>query len=571
MAISLTTRPRALTAEPVEPVTAPPAVELRAAARRYGDVEALRGVDLTIARGELTAVLGPNGAGKTTMLSLILGLRQPTSGTVRVVGEAAGSPAARRRVGAMLQESGVPPTLTVGELVELFGSYYPSPRPSAEVIAAAGLEGLERRKSRELWGGQRQGLLFALALCGDPELVVLDEPTTGMDVESRRRFWSVITDLAAPGTTVLFATHLLDEADALARRVIVLSGGQVVADGTPADGGGDRAGGRHARPLRGDVPAPPAALGLVVPVGGPVRRRGDGVLRDPAPAQPLLRLLGVLALPPDLLPALRAGPRHDRGGPRADRAPRAAGARGVGSRVVAGRRGVRGVGVARRGGVTSGSRVGVMIRILIVDDHQIVRTGLRGMFETDPGFEVAGEAADGAEAVAQVRALRPDVVLMDLQMPGVGGVEAIRSIRATPGAPPVLVLTVYDSDAQILRAIESGASGNLLKDATRDELFRAVRSVAAGGSPLAPEVAARLMPRLGPQRGAPEALSTRELEVVRQVAQGRSNKEIAFALRISEATVKTHLVHAFEKLGVTDRTSAVTTALERGLIDLRER
>jgi len=189
------------------------AVELRGANRRYGAVEALHGVDLTIERGELTAVLGPNGAGKTTMLSLILGLRQPTSGDVRVLGDAAGSTAARRRVGAMLQESGVPPTLTVAELVALFGSYYPSAREPGDVIAAAGLVGLERRRSRELSGGERQRLLFALALCGDPDLVVLDEPTTGLDVESRRRFWEVITGLAARGTTVLFATHLLDEAD----------------------------------------------------------------------------------------------------------------------------------------------------------------------------------------------------------------------------------------------------------------------------------------------------------------------------------------------------------------------
>ena len=227
------------------------AVELRGANRRYGAVEALHGVDLTIERGELTAVLGPNGAGKTTMLSLILGLRQPTSGDVRVLGDAAGSTAARRRVGAMLQESGVPPTLTVAELVALFGSYYPSAREPGDVIAAAGLVGLERRRSRELSGGERQRLLFALALCGDPDLVVLDEPTTGLDVESRRRFWEVITGLAARGTTVLFATHLLDEADALARRVVVLSGGRIVADGTPGEVKA-RAGGKTIR-VRADL------------------------------------------------------------------------------------------------------------------------------------------------------------------------------------------------------------------------------------------------------------------------------------------------------------------------------
>jgi DNA-binding NarL/FixJ family response regulator len=212
------------------------------------------------------------------------------------------------------------------------------------------------------------------------------------------------------------------------------------------------------------------------------------------------------------------------------------------------------------------------IRVLIVDDHPVVRTGLRGMFETDPSFEVAGEAGDGAQAIERVTAERPDVVLMDLQMPVMDGVEAIARIRALPDPPPVLVLTVYDSDSQILRAIEAGASGYLLKDAARDELFGAVRSAMAGGSPLAPAVATRLMTRLvqAPSSG-PEPLSGRELEVIRLVSMGRSNKEIAFELRISEATVKTHLAHAFEKLGVTDRTSAVTTAMERGLIELPTR
>ena len=210
-----------------------------------------------------------------------------------------------------------------------------------------------------------------------------------------------------------------------------------------------------------------------------------------------------------------------------------------------------------------------IIRILIVDDHPVVRTGLRGMFETDPGFIVAGEAANGDEAVAQTATERPDVVLMDLQMPVLDGVEATRRIRQSPGAPPVLVLTTYDSDSQILRAIEAGASGYILKDAPLETLFAAVRSVVGGGSPLDPTVAARLLGRLGGNvGGGQEALTGRELDVVRLVARGSSNREIARDLRISEATVKTHLLHIFEKLGVADRTSAVTTAIRRGLIEL---
>ncbi len=210
-----------------------------------------------------------------------------------------------------------------------------------------------------------------------------------------------------------------------------------------------------------------------------------------------------------------------------------------------------------------------VIRLLIVDDHPVVRTGLRHLFETEAGFDVVAEAADGAAAVESVVEEHPDVVLMDLQMPVMDGVEAIGRIRALPQPPPILVLTTYDSDAQILAAIEAGATGYLLKDAERDTLFASVRSAARGGSPLAPSVAARLVHRLGSGSARTlEPLTGRELEVVRLVARGASNREIARDLRLSEATVKTHLLHIFEKLGVADRTSAVTTALERGLIQL---
>ena len=234
MTLAALAGPAPIAAAPAFDVAAAPVVELRGATRRYGAVDALRGIDLVIRPGEITAILGPNGAGKTTALSLVLGLRRPTTGTVRLLGLPPEHPAARARVGAMLQESGVPPMLSVAELVELFSSYYPHPRRAAEVIDAAGLAGLEGRRAGRLSGGQRQRLFFALALCGDPELVILDEPTTGLDVESRHHFWDVVTELARNGTTVLFATHLLEEADALATRIVVINHGRIVRDGTPA-------------------------------------------------------------------------------------------------------------------------------------------------------------------------------------------------------------------------------------------------------------------------------------------------------------------------------------------------
>ncbi|NGM14619.1 response regulator [Verrucosispora sioxanthis] len=207
------------------------------------------------------------------------------------------------------------------------------------------------------------------------------------------------------------------------------------------------------------------------------------------------------------------------------------------------------------------------VRLLIVDDHPVVRDGLRGMFAGDPGFEVVGEAADGAEALTMAARSRPDVVLMDLRMPGMDGVTAIGCLVEADSPAKVLVLTTYDTDADVLPAIEAGATGYLLKDAPRDELVRAVRAAARGESVLSPSVAGRLMGRLRtPRRPAEEPLSQRELEVLTLVARGSSNREAAARLFISEATVKTHLLHVYAKLGVNDRAAAVAVAYDRGLL-----
>ena len=206
------------------------------------------------------------------------------------------------------------------------------------------------------------------------------------------------------------------------------------------------------------------------------------------------------------------------------------------------------------------------IKILMADDHPVVRAGIRGMLETQDDFEVIAEASNGREAVEQVAKLKPDVVLMDLRMPEMEGVEAIEKIKAQRAEIHILVLTTYDTDADIVRAVEAGATGYLLKDAPREELFRAVRATAKGEAVLAPVVAARLMGKM--RSSGEENLSAREIDVLMLVARGASNQDVADQLFISKATVKSHLLQIYQKLGVSDRTAAVTTAIERGIIRL---
>jgi len=207
-----------------------------------------------------------------------------------------------------------------------------------------------------------------------------------------------------------------------------------------------------------------------------------------------------------------------------------------------------------------------MIRVIVVDDHPIVRSGIVGLLSLDDEIDVVGEAADGAEAIELASALRPDVVLMDLRMPNVSGADA--TARITSGLPGVrvLVLTTHEGDDDILGAIEAGASGYLLKAAPQAEIVAGIRSVAEGHTVLAPSIAATLVTRMRREDSTRPSLSPRELEVLRLVSRGRSNPEIARELFIGEATVKTHLLHVFEKLEVSDRTRAVTLALELGLL-----
>jgi ABC-2 type transport system ATP-binding protein len=262
-------------------VNAQPAVELREVRKRYGQVEALKGLDLAIDRGEVVAVLGPNGAGKTTSIGVMLGLTRPTSGTVRVFGLAPASIQVRSRSGAMLQDSGLPEQLTPRELVRLFSSYYPTPLLAERVIQVAGLRECAGKRFGQLSGGQRQRVSFALAICGDPDLLFLDEPTVGLDVEGRRLFHDFMGEWARSGRTIVLTTHYLEEAGQLARRIVVLDRGVVLADESP-DALRARVPGKRVR-LRLVAPLPDDALASL-PVSGVQHEAGGLRLLTADPA-----------------------------------------------------------------------------------------------------------------------------------------------------------------------------------------------------------------------------------------------------------------------------------------------
>jgi ABC-2 type transport system ATP-binding protein len=216
--------------------TAEAVASLDGVTKRYGNgVLALDNLSLTLRRGQVVALLGPNGAGKSTAVKLLMGLSAPTAGAVRIFGADPRQSAARIRTGVMLQVGRAPEMLRVREHIELFRGYYPNPMPYAQIVQAAGLEGIESTMFGHLSGGQKQRVLFALALAGDPDLIFLDEPTVGMDIKARRGMWAQIRSMAARGKTILLTTHYLEEADALAHRIIVIDKGRVVCEGTPEE------------------------------------------------------------------------------------------------------------------------------------------------------------------------------------------------------------------------------------------------------------------------------------------------------------------------------------------------
>ena len=263
------------------------AVRLTGLTKRYDQVVAVAGLDLTIAPGEVVALLGPNGAGKSTTIDMLLGLTRPNSGTVAVYGMDPVAAIRSGRVGALLQSGGLLPDLTVGEIVTLSASLAAKPRPVSQVLELAGVSDLAKRRIAQLSGGQQQRVRFAMALIVDPDLIVLDEPTTGLDVEARRAFWASMRTETEQGRTVLFATHYLDEADAYADRIVLMRAGSVVADGTAAQIKSVVSG----RTIRATLPgADPVALSALPGVDS-VELRGDTALITSRDSDATLRVL----------------------------------------------------------------------------------------------------------------------------------------------------------------------------------------------------------------------------------------------------------------------------------------
>jgi ABC-2 type transport system ATP-binding protein len=271
---------------PLKPTTSHLAVDLRGVTRRFGPTVALDRLDFAMSGGDVVALLGPNGAGKTTLMRILLGLIRVSSGHVRLWERPPTDAQARRRVGVMLQVGRVPEVLTVREHVHLFSSYYGSPISLGSVLDAARVGGFADRRFGELSGGQRQRALFALAICGDPDLLVLDEPTAGLDVESRHEFWSAVHGLMSRGCGVLVTTHHLDEADTVAHRVVMLRQGRIVADGPPAVVKASVAG----RKLRCVTSVPSDAIRAIVGVTSVMRDR-DGIVVLTSDAEHLAREL----------------------------------------------------------------------------------------------------------------------------------------------------------------------------------------------------------------------------------------------------------------------------------------
>lgn len=487
--------------------------------KTFGAVTAVDDVSLSVPVREVVALLGPNGAGKTTLLDMVLGFTTPDTGTIEVLGRTPAAATRRGAVGAMLQTGGLLKDLTVEETLRMLAVCHRDPLPVEEVIGRADIGDFVGRKVGACSGGQVQRLRFGLALLPDPELLILDEPTAGMDATARREFWRTMHAEAGRGRTIVFATHYLGEADDFADRLILIRDGSIVVDGTLDElvRDGDKT--ISGTWISGESPTEvAAALGLgadAVTVDEDRRvtfsaRDGDGV------ALHLLRRTGQRHAHP-----VRRRPRHDPGG----------------------------------GGMTEpGSPA--PIRVLIADDQELVRAGLAALLNLEPDLEVVAQLPDGANAARSAEEHHADVAVLDIGMP-YDGIRATADVTAR-GRCRVLVVTTFGRAGYLQRAMAAGASGFLVKDAPAEQLAAAIRAIHAGNRIVVPTIAAAAL------AAGPNPLTAREAEVLGAAGDGSTVRDIAARLHLATGTVRNHLSSAIAKTGAANRVEANRTAEANG-------
>ncbi len=536
------------------------------AVKSFGAVRALDGIGLEIRRGETVALLGRNGAGKSTALSLPLGLDEPDEGRVLLFGDSPARAVRAGRVGAMLQDGRPVPRVTVRELVAFVASTYPGPMPVAEALDLAGLGEFGNRRVDKLSGGRTQRVRLAVALAGSPELVVPDEPTAALDVEARRAFWESMRAYVGRGNTVLFSTHYLEEADDNADRIVVVDRGRIVADDSgdrlrraaggslvpfdvdvdvrgrpcPADGGAARMGGTGGRHRR-----------RAAQWSGPLRDRG-GQLARTRPCEDHWQR------PRRKLRAARHR-RRRRGPERAHRTPR-------GGRWHARRRPLRPRRLpgerrtARGHRPRTGTRTGAhpMIRVLLAEDQGMMRGALALLLGLEPDIEVVAQVSAGDEIVDAALMSRPDVALLDTELPGLSGLDAAALLRDQAPDCRVLILTTFGRPGYLRRAMESGAAGFLVKDGPVEELAVTIRRVLTGETVIDPVLAAAAL------SSGPSPLTARECDVLNAAVDGATVADIAGKLHLSESTVRNYLSSAIGKTGTRNRMEAVRAARQQG-------
>jgi ABC-2 type transport system ATP-binding protein len=553
------------------------AIEARELTKSYGGVPAVRGVSFEVARGEVFCLLGPNGAGKTTIVEILEGYRTRSAGDARVLGidPATGSRALREQVGIVLQECGVQNDLSVAELVEMYGRYHVTRRPVDEVIELVELTEKRDVRAKQLSGGQRRRLDLALALVGDPELIFLDEPTSGFDPVARRQAWSTIRSLCALGKTIFLTTHFMDEAQYLADRVAVMSAGQIIASGRP-----DELGGRDLRPaeIRFTVPAE-WSLGDVPDAAGEQRSAdGERILllsRDPVRATQALREVrdAVSGYRRPTLDDELAGARIalSAAGITAefDRPPVTLDPEVEAVLAWAAREGATNVirhGGAHRCTVTVRAGLGdAAVEVLDDGASQPPGTGHRGrghgghggrgghglgrahrarrgpawpaggVLGLEPDFEVVAQMSRGDEVLRTALQARPDVALLDIEMPGATGLDAAEQLAEALPDCRVLILTTFGRPGYLRRAMEGGAAGFVLKDAPASQLASAIRRAMSGERVVDPGLAAAALSQ------GESPLTTREHEVLAAAREHATVAELATALYLSPGTLRNHL------------------------------